>query len=483
MEKNNRNISSLVYGKIPPQALDLEDAVIGACLLERDALEEVIAILPTEECFYADVNQKIFKAMKDVYTSGAMVDLLTVTERLRKLNSLELIGGAYYLTMLTTSVLSSAHVVDHSRIIMEKYIQRELIRVCGEVVSAAYEDSTDVFDLMDDLHGKYSAITELVTGGGDSSAGSVYLEVVKDIDIQRNNNTLLTGIDTGFPELNEMTNGWQDSDLIIIGGRPSKGKTALGLNLALNSVVSKINMGKCAGIFSLEMGNKQLMQRMASTVTKIPFEFIRSGKVTEDQFYSITQHINYFHKLPIRTDDKTFSFLQICAKARKWKKKYDVGILVIDYLQLIRGEKTRNGNREQEISSISRGFKLLAKELNIPIILLSQLNRGVETRKPPEPQLSDLRESGAIEQDADIVMFPWHDLSPLNGEYQNFISVAKNRNGTTGKIEVKFIGGIQQWQSKEFYDMSFEDMRKVDNPRSGIRSVLPTELQDEDAPF
>lgn len=483
MKPTPPTIATFTYGKVPPQALDLEEAVIGACLLEKEALEEAFTILPSEDCFYSDAHQKIFQAMKTLYVAGSPVDLLTVTEQLRKDESLEVIGGAYRLTTLTMSVMSGAHIVAHSRIVMEKYIQRELIRVCGFVLSAAYEDTTDVFDLMDDLHAQYSTITELVTGGTDNSVGKVFMDVVEKIDFQRKNHSTLTGIDTGFSELNAMTNGWQNTDLIIIGGRPSKGKTALGLNLALNAAISEIVNKRNVGIFSLEMGNSQLLQRMASTVTKIPFELITNGGVTDEQFEKLNSYSSYFSRLPIRVDDKTFSFLQICARARKWKKKYNIQLIIIDYLQLIRGEKSKSGNREQEISSISRGFKLLAKELEIPIILLSQLNRSVEARKPPEPMLSDLRESGAIEQDADIVLFPWHDTSALDGAYQNFITVAKNRNGRTGRMEVVFVGGIQKWQNPGNTPPEFEKMRREDNPRSGIRTALPPERPDEDAPF
>lgn len=477
-EKNN------MYGKLPPQSPEMEEAVIGACLIEKEAVEEVISILPNEHCFYVPAHQCIFMCIKELYVEGAPIDILTVSARLTKNEMLEKVGGLYSLMNLSHSVISGAHVADHSRIIMEKYMQRELIRLCGDIIGKAYDDSSDVFDLLDDLHVQYTALTELITGGSDYTVGKVFIDVVKDIDFQRNNHSELTGVDTGFSELNVMTSGWQNTDLIIIGGRPSKGKTALGLNLALNAAISEIVKKRNVGVFSLEMGNKQLLQRMASTITKIPFGFIRNGRVTEEQFLTLGEYVNYFSKLPIRVDDKTFSFLQICAKARKWKKKYNIGLLVIDYLQLIRGEKAKNGNRETEISSISRGFKLLAKELEIPIILLSQLNRGVETRKPPEPMLSDLRESGAIEQDADIVMFPWHDLDPMDGRYVNYISVAKNRNGTLGKMEVVFVGGIQKWQDKEITE-SFSLERHESNPRSGIRTSMTftPPVIDEDAPF
>lgn len=483
-------LSTLAYGRIPPQAPDLEEAVIGACMLERESFEEVVAVLPNEDCFYVDAHQKIFKAMKALFVSGRAVDLLTITEELRKNNDLELVGGAYYLTRLTMTVLSSAHVVDHSRIIMEKHIQRELIRSCGEILNAAYEDSTDVFELMDDLHSKYNKITELVTGGTDNTVGNIYKQVVENIDSQRKNHSALTGIDTGFVELNEMTSGWQDSDLIIIGARPSKGKTALGLNLALNASISEIVNKRAVGIFSLEMASAQLLQRMTSTVTKIPFDNIRTGKVSDEEFDTLGRYSTYFSQLPIRIDDKTLSILQICARARKWKKKFNIGMIVIDYLQLIKGERTKNGNREQEIASITRDLKQLAKELSIPVILLAQLNRDVEKRTPPEPMLSDLRESGAIEQDADIVLFPWHEVEAVGGDYRNWISIAKNRNGKTGKIEVKFLGGIQKWVNKEdmfdqFKDM--EDMRRRDNPQSGIRQHFQPsqnpDIIDEEAPF
>lgn len=484
--RDRTSLSPLVYGKIPPQATDLEEAVLGACMLERESFEEVIAILPTEDCFYVDAHQKIYRAMKELYSSGSAIDLLTITEHLRKGKDLELIGGAYFLSRLTMSVMSSAHVQDHSRIVMEKYIQRELIKVCGSIVSMAYDDSTDAFELMDDLHAQYNTITELVTGGTDDTVGKVYGKIIDNIDFQRKNHSVLTGVDTGFSELNDMTSGWQETDLIIVGGRPSKGKTALGLNFALNAAITEIVNKRAVGIFSLEMENSQLLQRMASTVTKTPFENIRTGRVSDEEFATLNQYTTFFSKLPIRIDDKTFSLLQICAKARKWKKKFGIGLIIIDYLQLIKGEKNKSGNREQEISSISRGLKMLAKELSIPIILLSQLNRGVESRKPPEPMLSDLRESGAIEQDADLVLFPWHELDEF-GSYKNNITIAKSRNGKTGKIEVVFVGGIQQWQDKNRMEPKYEEMRKYDNPRSGIRSVLPNERADEgpteDAPF
>lgn len=475
-------ITNLIYGKVPPQATDLEEAVLGACMLERETFEDVLSILPTEDCFYMDAHQKIYLAMKELFISGKVVDLLTITEELRKNTHLEIVGGAYYLTRLTMSVLSSAHAVDHSKIIMEKHIQRELIRMCGDIITQAYDDSTDAFELMDDLHAKYNKITELVSVGADDSVGVIYRTVLENIELQRKNKSILTGVDTGLEELNAMTSGWQNGDLIIVGARPSKGKTALALNLALNAAITEIVNKRPAGIFSLEMSNNQLLQRMASSVMKINFEDIRTGRMTDEEFITLNEYVNYFAKLPIRIDDKTINLLQICAKARKWKKKYDVGIIIIDYLQLVKGEKSRNGNREQEISSISRTLKQLAKELELPVVLLSQLNRNVESRKPPEPMLSDLRESGAIEQDADIVLFPWHDVS-AEGVYSNYITVAKNRNGRTGKAEVIFLGGFQQWQNKEVIKQEWEDMRSRDNPRSGIRSVLPVEIIDEEAPF
>lgn len=472
------DLTTLVYGKVPPQAPDFEEAVLGACLLERETYNDICGIIYSPDCFYVDAHQKIWQAMGGCVATGNPVDLLTVTEFLSKANDLELIGGAYYLTKLTMSVNSSAHAESHARFIVEKFIQRELIRVCGTVIGAAYEDSTDVFELYEQLESDLLAIMKNIGGAGDASIGSLFLKVLGELDVQRKNKSALTGIDTGIYELNDITCGWQKSDLIIIGGRPGKGKTALGLNLALSAAVSNLSKGVPVGIFSLEMGATQLVKRIVSTVTKIPFDKVYSGNLTDGEFLSVSQYTKYFNSLPIRISDKTRMWVKIKSQAKKWKEKHNIGLLVIDYLQLMKTTRNKNDNREQEISGITGDCKELAKELDIPIILLSQLNRNVESKSVQEPTPADLRESGAIEQDADMIIFPWH-LS-FN---ESRISIAKHRNGKTAvgddALKVKFSGAFQKWVGENDTDFSV-----ADNPRSGIvPNYGRVDKQDEDAPF
>ena len=452
-------------GKLPPQDKELERAVIGACMLERDIFQTVLAIITSEECFYVDTHQHIYAAMLHLMNTGVPIDLLTITDELRKREKLDICGGAYELTNISMDVLSTAHVEAHARIVMEKYMEREIIKVCTNAVGDAYSGKIDVFDLIDTLKHGIEGITKDVGSSGESHIGRLFIETIKELEYQKNHRSALTGVDTGLYDLNELTNGWQKSDLIIIGGRPSKGKTALGLNLALSAAISTIVDKVPVGIFSLEMGSNQLVKRMVSTVTGIDFGKVMTGNVSDVEFANIVEKSKYFHNLPIRISDKTFTLIKIIAQAKKWVEKYGVGLIVIDYLQLIKTSHKQGGNREQEVSGITRDLKLLAKELNVPIILLSQLNRGVEARTNAEPQPSDLRESGAIEQDADVILFPWH------GDKDSFISVAKNRNGKTAvkdfALKIKFSGSIQKWMDIGAFE-PFKAMTEIDNPRSGI---------------
>jgi len=486
------DLTTMVYGKVPPQAPDLEEAVLGAAMLEKDTFAQILEIIQSEDCFYVDAHQKIYSAMRRLFDKGTPVDLLTITEELRKTNELELVGGAYYLTRLTMSVLSSAHVEAHARIVMEKFIQRELIRISGSVISDAYEDSTDVFDLLDKAESGLYEITDKHLRKNFRSLQEVLVKTMNEIDENRNKTDDITGVPSGFASLDRLTAGWQKTDLIILAARPSVGKTAFALNLAMNAAM---NAGKQfpVAVFSLEMGAGQIVKRMLSAVTEVSMESITRGKMAEHEFIQMSQRMSKLAQAKIFLDDQAaLNIFELRAKARRLKQKHDIQMILIDYLQLMQGSVEKGGNREQEISKISRDLKALAKELEVPIIALSQLNRSVETRKESKiPQLSDLRESGAIEQDADLVMFlyrpEYHGITndamgeTIEGETQ--IHIAKHRNGSTGMEKVRFIKEYQKFVDME--DNRFDSFGGgnkggggngnggftpvKDNPQAGIR--------------
>ncbi len=481
---NSRNrkpdITSLVYGKVPPQAPELEEAVLGAVMLEKEKLAEVLEIIQSEDCFYVDANQKIYAAIRRLFDKGMPVDLLTVTEELRKNNELEIVGGAYYLTRLTMSVVSSAHVEAHARIVMEKFIQRELIRISGNVIGDAYEDSTDVFDLLDKAESSLYEITDKHLRKNFKSLKDVLVSTVHEIEENKNKKDDLTGVPSGYGPLDKLTNGWQKTDLIILAARPSVGKTAFALNLAMNASMQSSKPFPVA-VFSLEMGAGQIVKRMLSAVTEVPMESITRGRMEEHEFIQLTQRMNKLAKAPIFLDDQAaLNIFELRAKSRRLKQRHDIQLIIIDYLQLMQANTDKGGNREQEISKISRDLKALAKELDIPIIALSQLNRSVESRKESKvPQLSDLRESGAIEQDADLVMFLYRPEyyginndemgQPMVGE--THIHVAKHRNGSTDTVKVRFIKEYQKFIDIE--EGSFGNFSggftPGDNPQAGIK--------------
>ncbi len=452
------DLTTLVYGKVPPQAPELEEAVLGACMLEKDTFAQVLEVIQSEECFYMDAHQKIYGAMRRLFDKGTPVDLLTITEELRKTNELEIIGGAYYLTRLTMSVLSSAHVEAHARIVMEKFIQRELIRISGSVISDAYEDSTDVFDLLDKAESGLYEITDKHLRKNFRSLQDVLVRTMNEIDENRKKTDDITGVPSGFAALDRLTAGWQKTDLIILAARPSVGKTAFALNLAMNAAMNAGRQFPVA-VFSLEMGAGQIVKRMLSAVTDVSMESITRGKMAEHEFIQMSQRMGKLAQAKIFLDDQAaLNIFELRAKARRLKQKHNIELILIDYLQLMQANVDKSGNREQEISKISRDLKALAKELEVPIIALSQLNRSVETRKESKiPQLSDLRESGAIEQDADLVMFlyrpEYHGITndamgeTIEGETQ--IHIAKHRNGSTGMEKVRFIKEFQKFVDME----------------------------------
>lgn len=445
-----------MFGKVPPQAKELEEAVLGAVMLEKAAVDVALEHLKPE-CFYLDAHQKIFAAMQALQQKNFPIDLLTVVEELKAREELELVGGAFYITKLTNAVVSSAHIEIHARIILQKFIQRELIRISNEIISEAYEDSTDVFDLLDLSESKLFEIANNYLRSETASIGNVLVDTIKRIDELRERQDQITGVPTGFQRLDEITYGWQPGDLIILAARPSVGKTAFALNLARNAAMHPQKPTPVA-VFSLEMSASQLVQRILSAQSEVMLEKIARGTLQEYEMNQLhTKGINALSEAPIHIDDTpALNIFELRAKCRRLVNKHKVGIIIIDYLQLMSGAgENRNANREQEISRISRDLKGLAKELQIPIVALSQLSREVEKRKDKSfvPQLSDLRESGAIEQDADIVMFlyrpEYHDLNMDEDGGSTagkaYLKIAKHRNGQLDTVEFSTHLSIQKF--------------------------------------
>ena len=432
-------------GKIPPQAIELEQVVLGAMMLERNAVNDTIDIL-NEHSFYDPKHQYIFRAIHDLFGSNGPVDLVTVTERLSKNGELMAAGGPSYLSQLTNRVASSAHIEYHARIISEKFIKRELIRVSSDILKDAYDDTVDVFDLLNKAESGLFQIAENNMTRQVSSMSNVVKDAIEEIEKARGNSDGVSGVPSGIFELDKITSGWQKSDMIVIAARPGMGKTAFVLSIARNTAV-EYNMG--VAIFSLEMSSVQLVKRLIAGEARIDSEKLRKGDLAEHEFHQLHARIPKLSNAPIFIDDTAgISIFDFRAKCRRLKAQHDIQLVIIDYLQLMTAKDGRNnGNREQEISTISRSIKEIAKELNIPIIALAQLSRSVEQRAgDKKPLLSDLRESGAIEQDADIVSFlyrPEYYKIMDDGQGNSFQDVAefiiaKHRNGKTDTVRMRF---------------------------------------------
>lgn len=475
--KSPLDLGSMIYGKVPPQARDLEEAVLGAIMLEKSAFDTVVEILKPE-CFYVDAHQRIFRAMQSLAQKSMPIDLLTVVEELRTKEELELVGGPYYVTKLTNAVVSSANVETHSRIILQKFIQRDLIRISGEVISDAYEDSTDVFDLLDEAESKLFEITNNHLRKNFDSIDTILVKTIQRIEDMRNRQEDITGVPSGFASLDRITYGWQATDLVILAARPSVGKTAFALNLARNAALHASKPTPVA-FFSLEMSAGQLVQRILSAESEIWLEKIARGKMEEHEMQQLYRNgIQRLQNAPIFIDDTpALNIFELRAKCRRLKNKHNVSLVIIDYLQLMSGTgDKRSSNREQEISTISRNLKGLAKELGIPIIALSQLSREVEKRKEGDkmPQLSDLRESGAIEQDADMVMFlyrpEYYNITANefgdSNKGETHVRIAKHRNGSLETIKLRALLHIQK-----FTEMEEDDFGGIGIPQGSWKPV------------
>lgn len=447
------------HGKMPPQATDIEEAVLGALMLEQNALTAVIDIL-RPGVFYKPAHQRIFQAIYQLFGRSEPVDLLTVTNELKNMGELEVAGGAYFVSQLTNRVASAANVEYHARILLEKYIQRELIRISGDIIKDAYEDTTDVFDLLDKAESALFQVSESNLRRESIGMQSLVREAIQQIEEALRHEGNVSGIPSGFTDLDRVTAGWQKSDLIILAARPGMGKTAFVLTMARNIAV---DWKKPVAIFSLEMAALQLVTRLIASETELSADKLKKGDLADYEWEQLNAKIPNLIGANLFIDDTpALSIFELRAKCRRLKQQHNIEMVVIDYLQLMQAAGDHKGNRENEISTISRSLKALAKELNVPVICLSQLNRAVETRTGTKrPVLSDLRESGAIEQDADMVLFIYRpeyyklteneDGSSTQGMAE--IIIAKHRNGPLANIKLKFIDRFAKFT--DFTESSF----------------------------
>ena len=474
-------IISLEKGKIPPQAIDLEEVVLGAMMIDKKGVDEVIDIL-SAEAFYKDAHKHIFEAIFKLFENSEPVDLLTVSSQLKKDEKLDLVGGDFYLISLTQRVSSSAHIEFHARIILQKYIQRSLIKISNEIIEEAYDETRDVFDLLDTAEAKLYEVTQGNVKKSTETAQSLVIQAKKKIE-EISNKEGMSGIPSGFDKLDKLTSGWQPSDLVIVAARPGMGKTAFTLTMARNVAV---NSNIPVAFFSLEMSSVQLITRLISSETGLSSEKLRTGKLEKHEWEQLNVKVKTLEKAPLFIDDTpSLSIFDLRAKARRLASQFGIKMIMIDYLQLMTaGGSQKGGNREQEISMISRNLKALAKELSIPVIALSQLSRAVETRGGSKrPLLSDLRESGAIEQDADIVSFiyrpeyykidEWDDEERSPTEGQGEFIVAKHRNGGLENIRLKFIGHLGKFDNLDDFDTPFGEFHSKMNAAANDNTFKP----------
>ncbi len=430
-------------GKIPPQSPEMEEAVLGAAMLEIEAARLIIDIL-RPETFYSHAHQKIFAAIIELNKRDEAIDLLTVMQELRRKNEIDEVGGPIYLTELTSKVVSAANIEYHARIILQKYIQRELIRATTLIQNLVFEDSLDVTELLDRSEDELFRIAEGNIKHEMAPIHEVLKKAISEIEEAGKNDDSLRGVPSGFTKLDRLTSGWQKSELVIIAARPSMGKTAFALTMARNIA---IDHGKKVAIFSLEMSAVQLVNRLIVAETEIASDKIKNGRLSTQEWSLLESRIKALTEASIYIDDTpAISVFELRAKCRRLKAQNKLDIVIVDYLQLMTGPPDA-GSREQEVSSISRSLKSVAKELEVPVLSLSQLNRSVETRGGnKKPMLSDLRESGAIEQDADMVVFIHRPekmgmLQDEEGQSTKGLAeiiLAKNRNGPTDEIALRF---------------------------------------------
>ena len=480
------------YGHLQPQALEVEKAVLGALMIDKDAYAIVCETLRPES-FYEPRNQKVYTAIRDLSMSERPVDVLTVTEQLAKMGSLDEVGGPTYIAELSSRVASSANIEYHANIIAQKSLARQLISFASGVETKAFDETIDIDDLMQEAEGELFEISQKNMKKDYTQINPVIDQAIKTIQAAHANTDGLTGVSTGYHKLDDMTSGWQASDLVIIAGRPAMGKTSFALSMAKNIAADlRVPMA----FFSLEMSNVQLVNRLISNVCEIQGSKILNGQLRQDEWDRLDKRINNLLDAPLYIDDTPgLSVFELRTKARRLVREHDIKLIMIDYLQLMNANGMRFSSRQEEVSTISRSLKGLAKELDIPILALSQLNRGVESREGLEgkrPQLSDLRESGAIEQDADMVIFVhrpeyyhiYQDDSghDLRGMAQ--IIIAKHRKGATGDVLLSFRGEFTRFENPE--DRNLDGSQSLMSGSGGGPAaggeIIGSRLNDDD-PF
>lgn len=462
-----------LQGRTLPQALELEQAVLGALIIDREALPRVLEILKPD-LFSLQANRLVYEAVAALFEQGEAIDILTVTQQLRRHGTLDqLPGGAYYLTELTGQVASAANLEFHARIVAQKYLQRELVRVCEEVKFQALDDTHDVFDLLNEAEQQLYSLSWNQLRRDSLPASSLVPQTIRELEEIQKREGGVTGVPSGFRNLDELTGGWQKSDLIIVAARPAMGKTAFMLSLARNAA---IRYQTPVALFSLEMSSQQIAQRLLSAETELDMNKLRKGDLAQHEWVQLQSRSAELSRAPLFINDTpAISIYDLRTKCRRLKAEHGIGMIMVDYLQLMSAGAQRMGNREQEISAISRSLKELAKELNVAVIALSQLSRAVETRSvggDKRPQLSDLRESGAIEQDADVVMFLYRpeyykieqfdDGTSTQGVAE--VIVGKQRNGPTDSVRMGFVGRYAKFAE---LDAGMGSFRPLPRPEGG----------------
>ena len=440
------------YLRVPPHAEEAEVSVLGAMMLDKEAVSKALQHLD-HTAFYKDAHQLIFRAMMELFNEGQPIDQVSVIDRLKRMKQLDKAGGAYYVTGLVESTPSSANVEYYAKIVLEKSILRKLIISANDIQTEAYEAKDSAIDILDGAEQRIFALSESRLKGGFKNFSDVLTQTFEHIDSIHQKKFHTTGVPTGIIELDDLTSGFQNGDLVILAGRPSMGKTALALSIARNTAVE---YQVPVGIFSLEMADSQLAMRLLCAEARVDSHAVRTGKLPQDQWRRLSEQTGRLAKAPIYIDDSpALTMMEIRAKARRLKAEHNVQMIILDYLQLVKGHRAES--RQQEITEISRSLKALAKELSLPVLALSQLSRAVENRAGDHrPQLSDLRESGAIEQDADVVMFIYRPVVYLRRQNEEVtqederkaeIIVAKQRNGPTDTVNVVFIDKYARFEN------------------------------------
>ena len=447
--------------RVPPQAEEAEKAILGSMLLSRDAVGHAVEIVRSKDAFYVPRHREIWTAMMALYEKNAAIDLVTVSEELRKRNQLEACGGYSYLTSLDQNVASPGHVEHYCKVVLDKWTLRRLLEAGHTISDEAFAEAEEVENLLDRSEQRIFEIANDQLRQGFVPMNRLVLAAFEAIDEYRKRKVHVTGIPSGYADLDEMTAGFQRADLVVIAGRPSMGKTSFALNIAENVAVgTRGKPGPGVAIFSLEMSKESLVQRLLCSMARVDIHKIRRGYASYDEYKRLQNAAAQLHQAPIYIDDSpSLGILEMKAKARRLAAAGDLGIIFVDYMQMVRGP-SRAENRQQEMSAISRSLKIMAKELNVPVVALSQLSRAVEMRGGDKrPMLSDLRESGAIEQDADVVLFvARHDIyetEPDKKDGKAEIIIAKQRNGPTGSVDLAFLGECTR----------FDSLRNVPEPR------------------